>query len=105
MANNDFAEVELYFSLKAQLRRSIEQPVRSESSEKVDVEALKQEIKKTIQKKKKTRFTHRHKELRVEFEKRETGFSLFISRDKIYKICESFKESFKIVKFTITIDN
>ena len=32
--------------IEARLRRSIEKPVRSESSEKVDVEALKQEIKK-----------------------------------------------------------
>ena len=31
---------------------------------------------------KKTRFPNKHKRLRIEFEKRESGFSLFISRER-----------------------
>ena len=72
-------EIDNYYSLKGQLRREVKIENIS-SSEKVDVEALKNEIKKISTK---TRISHRHKRLRIEFEKRERGFSLFISRDKI----------------------
>ena len=71
-------EIENYYSLKGQLRKEVRIENKS-SSEKVDVEAIKKEIK--IQYQKKTRFPNKHKRLRVEFEKRENGFSLFISRD------------------------
>ena len=67
-------EIENYYSLKGQLRRE----VRIENKSSVDVEALKEEIKKISTK---TRISHKHKRLRIEFEKRESGFSLFISRD------------------------
>lgn len=57
--------------------------IRSTTSkgQKVDVEALKEEIKKNI---KKTRITHGLKELRVELDQRPTGFSLFISREESF---------------------
>ena len=71
-------EIDNYYSLKGQLRRELKIENIS-SDEKVDVEALRQEIKKYISTK--ARFPYRHKRLRIEFEKRERGFSLFISRD------------------------
>ena len=70
-------EIDNYYSLKGQLRREVKIENIS-SDEKVDVEALRQEIKKISTK---ARFPHRHKRLTIEFEKRERGFSLFISRD------------------------
>ena len=73
-------EIENYYSLKGQLRREV-RIENTSSYEKVDVEAIKNEIKNEY--KKKTRFPHGHKRLTIEFEKRESGFSLFISRDKI----------------------
>ena len=73
-------EIENYYSLKGQLRREV-RIENTSSDEKVDVAAIKNEIKNEY--KKKTRFPHRHKRLRIESEKRESGFSLFISRDKI----------------------
>ena len=72
-------EIDNYYSLKGQLRREVKIENIS-SDEKVDVEAIKNEIKKISTK---ARFPHRHKRLTIEFEKRESGFSLFISRDKI----------------------
>ena len=68
-------EIENYYSLKGQLRREL----RIENKSSVDVEALKEEIKKISTK---TRISHQHKRLRIEFEKREGGFSLFISRER-----------------------
>ena len=73
-------EIDNYYSLKGQLRREVK-IANISSSEKVDVEALKNEIKKNISTE--ARFPYRHKRLTIEFEKRERGFSLFISRDKI----------------------
>ena len=70
-------EIENYYSLKGQLRREA-RIENTSSDEKVDVDAIKNEIKKISTK---ARFPHRHKRLRIEFEKRESGFSLFISRD------------------------
>ena len=75
-------EIEKYFSMKESLRNKQrkEVKVRSEPEMKpVDVDALKEEIKKNI---KKTRIASRRSELRVEFEKRSGGFSLFILREK-----------------------
>ena len=69
-------EIENCYSLKGQLRREL----RTENKSSVGVAALREEIKKISTK---TRISHRHKRLRIEFEKRESGFSLFISRDKI----------------------
>ena len=76
-------EVEKYFSMKERLRNKQmkEVKVKSEPETKpVDVETLKEEIKK--KKSKKTRITSRRNELRVEFEKRSGGFSLFVLREK-----------------------
>ena len=72
-----FREIENYYSLKGQLRREVRIENKS-SDEKVDVEAIKKRNKKPIPKK--TRVPHKHKRLRIEFEKRESGFSLFILR-------------------------
>ena len=72
-------EIENYYSLKGQLRREVRIENKS-SDEKVDVEAIKKRNKKRIPKK--TRFPNKHKRLRIEFEKRESGFSLFILRDQ-----------------------
>ena len=72
-------EIENYYSLKGQLRREVR--IENKSSDKnVDVEAIKKEIKNEYQKK--TRFPNKHKRLRIEFEKRESGFSLFILRER-----------------------
>ena len=68
-------EVENYYSLKDQLRRE----VRIENTSSVDVEAIKKKKIKKISTK--ARVSHKHKRLRIEFEKRESGFFLFISRD------------------------
>ena len=75
-------EIEKYFSMKERLRNKQrkDSTVKSEPTKQVDVDALKEEIKKNISKK--TRIPSRRSELRVEFEKRSGGFSLFISRDK-----------------------
>ena len=71
-------EIENHYYLKGQLRREVR--IENTSSDKnVDVEALKEEIKKISTK---TRVPHKHKRLRIEFEKRESGFSLFISRER-----------------------
>ena len=71
-------EIENYYSLKDQLRREVR--IENISSDgKIDVEAIKNEIKKISTK---TRVPNKHKRLRIEFEKRENGFSLFISRDR-----------------------
>ena len=72
-------EIDNYNSLKSQLRRKVK--IENISSDKnIDIEALRQEIKKISTE---ARFPYRHKRLKIEFEKRERGFSLFISRDKI----------------------
>ena len=73
-------EIDNYYSLKGQLRREVKKIENISSSEKVDVEALKNEIKKNISTE--ARFPNRHQQLRIEFEKRERGFSLFISRER-----------------------
>ena len=74
-------EIEKYFSMKERLRNKQrkDSTVKSGPTKAVDVDALKEEIKKIS---KKTRIASRRSELRVEFEKRSGGFSLFISRDK-----------------------
>ena len=62
-------EIENYYSLKGQLRREVR--IENTSSDKnVDVEAIKNEIKNKYQQK---LGSHRHKRLRIEFEKRESG--------------------------------
>ena len=71
-------EIENYYSLKGQLRREVKKIENISSDEKVD--ALRQELKKNSTE---ARIPYRHKQLRIEFEKRERGFSFFISRDKI----------------------
>ena len=63
-------EMDNYYSLKGQLRREVKKIENISSDEKV--EALRQELKKKF-----------NRSLKIEFEKRERGFSLFISRDKI----------------------
>ena len=69
-------EVEKYFSMKERLRNKQRNEVKAESepTKAVDVDALKEEIKKKYKKKR--------SELRVEFEKRSGGFSLFVLLDK-----------------------
>ena len=70
-------EIDNYYSLKGQLRRE----VKIENISSVEkVEALRQELKKKISTE--ARISHRHKRLKIEFEKRESGFSLFISRER-----------------------
>ena len=64
--------------LKLQLRREVR--IENISSDE-KVESLRQELKKKNSTE--ARIPYRHKYLRIEFEKRESGFSLFISRDKI----------------------
>ena len=71
-------EINNYYSLKGQLRREVKIENIS-SGEKVDIEALRQEIKKYMSAE--ARIPYRHQQLRIEFEKRERGFSFFISRD------------------------
>ena len=74
-------EIENYYSLKGQLRMEVKKIENISSDQKGDIEALRQELKK----KNSTEawLSNRHKQLRIELEKRERGFSLFISRDKI----------------------
>ena len=72
-------EIDNYYSLKGQLRREVKIENIS-SGEKVEAETLGQEIKKNSAE---ARISHRHQRLKIEFEKRERGFSLFVSRDKI----------------------
>ena len=72
-------EIDNYYSLKGQLRREVKIETIS-SGEKVDAKTLGQEIKKKNSAE--ARIPYRHKQLRIEFEKRERGFSFFISRDK-----------------------
>ena len=67
-------EIENYYSLKGQLRREVKK-IENISSD----ETLGQEIKKNSAE---ARVPYRHKQLKIEFEKRERGFSFFISRDK-----------------------
>ena len=69
-------EIDNYYSLKGQLRREVKKMENISSDEKV--EALRQELKKNSTE---ARIPYRHKQLRIEFEQRESGFSLFISRD------------------------
>ena len=70
-------EIDNYYSLKGQLRREVKKIENISSDEKVD--ALRQELKKNSTE---PRISHRHQRLKIEFEKRERGFSFFISRDK-----------------------
>ena len=70
-------EIDNYYSLKGQLRREVKKIENISSDEKVD--ALRQELKKNSTE---ARISHRHQRLKIEFEKRERGFSFFISRDK-----------------------
>ena len=74
-------EIEKYFSMKERLRNKQrkDSTVKSEPTKPVDVDALREEIKKIS---KKTRIASQRRELRVEFEKRSGGFSLLVSRDK-----------------------
>ena len=69
-------EIDNYYSLKGQLRREVK-TIENISSD----ESLRQEFKKKNSTE--ARIPYRHKRLKIEFEKRERGFSLFISRDKI----------------------
>ena len=75
-------EIEKYFSMKERLRNKQrkDSAVKSEPTKPVDVDALKEEIKKKIPKK--TRIPSRRNELTVEFQKRAGGFSLFVLREK-----------------------
>ena len=66
-------EIDNYYSLKGQLRREVKK-IENISSD----ESLRQELKKNSTE---ARIPYRHKRLKIEFEKRERGFSLFISRD------------------------
>ena len=74
-------EIDNYYSLKGQLRREVKKIENISSDQKGDIETLGQEIKKKNSAE--ARIPYRHKQLRIEFEKRERGFSFFISRDKI----------------------
>ena len=71
-------EIDNYYSLKGQLRREVKKIENISSGEKVDAESLGQEKKNSAE----ARVPYRHNRLRIEFEKRERGFSFFISRDK-----------------------
>ena len=68
-------EIDNYYSLKGQLRREVKK-IENISSD----ESLRQELKKKNSTE--ARIPYRYKQLRIEFEKRERGFSFFISRDK-----------------------
>ena len=72
-------EIDNYYSLKGQLRREVKKIENISSDEKV--EALRQELKKKNSTE--ARIPYRHKQLRIEFEKRERGFSFFISRERL----------------------
>ena len=63
-------EIDNYYSLKGQLRREVKIENIS-SSEKVDIEALKNELKKMAAE---TRIPYRHQRLKIEFVKREREF-------------------------------
>ena len=66
-------EIDNYYSLKGQLRREVKKIENISSDEKVDVETLRQELKKKNSTE--ARISHRHQRLKIEF-------SFFISRDK-----------------------
>ena len=72
-------EIDNYYSLKGQLRREVKKIENISSDEKV--EALRQELKKKNSTE--ARISNRHQRLKIEFEKRERGFSFFISRERL----------------------
>ena len=69
-------EIENYYSLKGKLRMEVKK-IENISSD----DALRQEFKKKNSTE--ARIPYRHKQLRIEFEKRERGFSFFISRERL----------------------
>ena len=73
-------EIENCYSLKGQLRMEVKKIENISSDQKGDIESLRQELKKKIQQKLGSLIDNTR--LKIEFEKRERGFSLFISRDK-----------------------
>ena len=91
------SEAEQYHSLKEGLRSG----GKEMASEGVDVEAIKQEIKKEYQKSSGPG-VRKHKELNIQFSRRAGGFSLFISRDGftsfLSKTSSLFHKSFLSLK-------
>ena len=69
------SEMDNYYSLKGKLRMEVKK-IENISSD----DALRQELKKNSTE---ARIPYRHKQLRIEFEKRERGFSFFISRERL----------------------
>ena len=69
-------EIDNYYSLKGQLRREVKKIENISSDENSETRIKKKNSTEA-------RISHRHQRLKIEFEKRERGFSFFISRDKI----------------------
>ena len=72
-------EMDNYYSLKGKLRMEVKKIENISSDQKGDIESLRRELKKKNSAE--ARISNRHHRLKIEFEKRERGFSLFISRD------------------------